>query len=105
MRLDAHAIYILRRLRLAGASLPSALPSLETSWRAALASAPEQVAQIIDRGGTWSDLELLAARASRRSASWVPTHEGAPTSARPSRSIASSPPSTPCRPTRSPRSR
>ena len=45
MRLDAHALYILRRLRLAGAALPSALTSLETSWRSALATAlPEQVA-------------------------------------------------------------
>ena len=77
MRLDAHALYILRRLRLAGAALPSALTSLETSWRSALAMAlPEQVAQTIDRGGTWSDLELLAAARLALGASWVPTHEG-----------------------------
>ena len=45
--LNAHALFVLRRLRLAGAVLPAALAALGATWRAALGRGLETLLSLI----------------------------------------------------------
>ena len=75
--LNAHALFVLRRLRLAGAVLPAALASLGATWRTALSRGLEELyyaeAPNNNKGGRSISLGLLAACRLALGREWQPT--------------------------------
>ena len=74
--LNAHALFVLRRLRLAGAVLPAALTSLGATWRAALVRGLETLwysEAPYSKGGRSVSVGLLAACRLALGREWRPT--------------------------------
>jgi hypothetical protein len=75
--LNAHALFVLRRLRLAGGVLPAALTALGATWRVALSRGLEELwyseAPSNNKGGRSVSLGLLAASRLALGREWQPT--------------------------------